>query len=296
MEENNKKNIEEEKEELKEYYKNKSTENREDIIDNIIQKIKSFSVNKGKKDDRTKIQKIKSLLSYLYVLLTYLIIFFFIIFIADKWIMPSIVHDRQTVSVPDLMGMNINEAKNKLANHKLYQEIVSEQFSNKAEGIIIKQVPEPGKAVKSKRPIFLTVSKGKEEIITPDLVGINYRDARVRIYNSGLNLGEITFIYDEFIPQDTVISQSIKKGTKVSYSKNINLIVSKGSKSLISVPKLIGKNYAGIEEYLAKEDLKLGSVEFIEDETFVPGTIVSQIPNVGEKIKRGSYINIIITR
>lgn len=233
---------------------------------------------------------------YIITFFSFLIVLFLLVFIADKWILPSMVHDRETVNVPSIEGKSLKEASEILNASNLFYEIVSEQYSGQIEGIILKQIPEANKQVKSKRPIFITISKGKETIEMPDLTGISVRQARVTLYNNGLNLVDIQYTYSELVPKDSVISQNIRKGKKLIYGDTVNLIVSKGPEFQIYIPKLSGMAFEGIENYLISEGFKLGNVEFIENDTFVPGTIISQLPPSNTLAQSGQYINLVVAR
>jgi len=242
------------------------------------------------------VSKGKNSFKYLITFFSFIIVLFLLIFIADKWILPSVVHDRETVTVPSIEGKSLKEASVILNANNLFYEIVSEQYSGKVEGVILKQVPEPNKQVKSKRPIFITISKGKETIEMPDLTGISVRQARVNLYNNGLNIGDIKYTYSDLVPKDSVISQNIKKGKSLIYGDTVDLIVSKGPENQIFIPKLSGMALEGIEDYLISEGFKLGNVEFIENDTFVPGTIISQLPQSNTLAQTGQYINIVVAK
>jgi serine/threonine-protein kinase len=233
---------------------------------------------------------------YIITFFSFIIVLFLLVFIADKWILPSMVHDRETVNVPSIEGKSLKEASEILNANNLFYEIVSEQYSGQVEGIILKQIPDANKQVKSKRPIFITISKGKETIEMPDLTGISVRQARVSLYNNGLNIGDIQYTYSDLVPKDSVISQNIKKGKNLIYGDTVNLIVSKGPENQVYIPKLSGMAFEGIENYLISEGFKLGNVEFIDNDTFVPGTIISQLPPSNTLAQSGQYINIVVAR
>lgn len=242
------------------------------------------------------VNKCRSSFKYLITFFSFLIVLFLLVFIADKWILPSLVHDRETVNVPSIEGKSLKEASEILSANNLFYEIVSEQYSGQEEGIILKQIPQADKQVKSKRPIFITISKGKETIEMPDLTGISIRQARVSLYNNGLNLGDIQYIYSDLVPKDSIISQNIRKGKSLIYGDTVNLIVSKGPEFQIYIPKLSGMAFEGIENYLVSEGFKLGNVEFIDNDTFVSGTIISQLPQSNTLAQSGQYINIVVAR
>lgn len=280
-------------------------EDNDDEIDRLKNKYKlsTDSNQESKSEDYSSdnkflnfINKSKNSFKYIIIFFSYLIVMFLIIFVADKWVLPSMVHDRETVTVPSIEGLSLKKASELLNERNLFYEIISEQYSAKEEGIILNQIPEPKKSVKSNRPIFITISKGKETIEMPDLTGISVRQARVILYNNGLNIGKIDYTYSDLVPKDTVISQNTKKGREMIYGDTVNLIVSKGPENQIYIPKLAGLPLEGIENYLAMQGFKLGNVEFIESDTFVPGTIVSQLPPSNVLAQPGEYINIVVAK
>lgn len=276
----------------------------EEHIENLKNRYKKTSPDLLEKENKQVtgnkfldiINKSRNGFKYIITFFSYLIVLFLIIFIADKWILSSLVHDRETVTVPSIEGKSLKEASEILTVNNLYYEIVSEQFSGKSEGVILKQIPEANKNVKSKRPIFITISKGKEIIKMPDLTGISVRQARVSLYNNGLNIGAIKYTYNDLVPKDTVISQNISKGIELIYGDTVNLIVSKGPENQIYIPKLVGLSLDGIETYLISQGFKLGNIEFIENDTFVPGTIISQLPQSNALAQSGEYINIVVAK
>lgn len=275
-------------------------------LENLKNKYKIHSQPKENENENRTIQssnfflkllnKSNNSFKYIIIFLSYIIVLFLLFFIADKWVIPSIVHDRDTVIVPDIEGKDLKDASKVLNSNNLYYEIVSEQYSAKPEGIILKQIPEPKKEVKSKRPIFITISKGKETIQIPNLIGISVRQARVLIYNNGLNIGDIQYRYSDNYPKDSVISQSIAQGRELIYGDTINLVVSKGPEYQIYVPKLAGLALDGIENYIVNQGFKLGNVEFVESDTFVAGTIISQQPQSNTLAMPGEYINIVVAK
>ena len=102
--ENNEFENEDELDELKNYYKKS---NREDSSSSSG--FSFFKKNTNKTDNNLYSEKniflrSKKILSYLAVFFSFMIFLFLIIFIADKWVIPSMVHDRPVVKVPNITG------------------------------------------------------------------------------------------------------------------------------------------------------------------------------------------------
>lgn len=295
-EENKEFENDDELDELKNYYKKDNSKEQSSGSGFSFFKKNTNKTDNNLYSEKNIFLRSKKILSYLAVFFSFLIFLFLIIFIADKWIIPSMVHDRPVVKVPDITGLQLKEANKVLDESKLFYEIIGEQFSNEPEGQIIKQIPIEGEQVKSKRPIFITVSKGKEKIKVPEVIGSPLRDARVEIYNSGLNIGNIEYTYNDVVPKENIISQSIRAGRDIIYGDTVNLIVSKGPEYQVYVPNVVNLPYDGIEEYLKSQGFNLGSVEFLESDTFIPGTIISQLPPPDELSSKGEYINIVVAK
>lgn len=235
-------------------------------------------------------------LKYIVVLLSYVIVLFLIVYIADQWVIPSLVHDRQTVVVPDIEGKSLSDASDLLNTNSLYYEVVSEQYSGESKGTVLRQIPKPNVEVKSNRPIFITISRGREVVKMPDLIGTSIRSAKVKLYDIGLNVGEVNYRYSDEFPNDSIISQSVSDGIELVYGDTVNLTVSKGSEFQIYIPKLVGLALDGIETYIVSQKFNLGNVEFVESSTFVSGTIISQTPEANTLAMPGEYINIVVAK
>ena len=243
--------------------------------------------------------------NYFRKLLPYLIVFFsfglfliIMVYVIDSYILPGLVHDRETVQVPDLTGKKLGDAENILDRAELKFDVISEQYSAKVpEGVIISQVPAPGKMVKAGRIISLTISKGEQNIKMPNLVGKTQREAKIELMNLGLKPGEITYVFNEDFGADTVINQSVSTGRKINYGSTVNLIISKGSELQVMVPNLVMSDYNNAESILAESGLFLGEVEWKEgDGTFISNTIIGQVPAAGNLVMKNSYVNITVVK
>lgn len=232
---------------------------------------------------------------YLLVFFSYLVGLFVFLYIIDSFVIPSFVHSRASVIVPNIIGLNSEQGKNVLQKSELKSVISSEIYSSTyPKGYIIKQLPKSGLKVKSNRPIYLTISKGNETVKMPNLINTSLRNARVKLMNLGMSIGVISYEFSENIPKDSIMTQSISAGRVIPYGEIINLIISKGSEINSNVPNLIGIESQNIEEYIKSFGFVLGSVNYRKDETFATGTIIEQFPVSNSVAPNGSIINIVI--
>lgn len=90
------------------------------------------------------------------------------------------------VEVPDLKGLTVPEATNKLGLAKLPNpQIVLEPSNEVPEGLVIRTDPEAGVAVPVSRQIILVVSDGPETALVPAVTGLDEASARNAIINQG---------------------------------------------------------------------------------------------------------------
>lgn len=220
-----------------------------------------------------------------------------LVWIVDSFVIPSYVHDKPIVEVPDLVGMPQDEAAKLLTDIGLTWEKNGEQYDPKHKpGQIVLQNPEPGIDVKAGRPIYLTISKGMERAKVPYLVGMSSREAMVQLVTRGLVMGQISYEDSEMFDRDVVLSQSIRNGKEIELGDTIHLTVSKGSELTIETPDLVGQDLIRARDIILDSGLLLGNISYeAQDDTFMPGTVLWQYPSSGNETLKGTYVELVVT-
>lgn len=134
-------------------------------------------------------------------------------------------HDVE-IAVPNLKGLTIDEVSLKLERVGLNYVISDSIYTKdvKRNGVT-EQNPKAGEKVKPNRIIYLTLnSLPKPRVKMPKLTDRSLNLAKAILENNGLELGEITTVYDE-IGHNLVISQKYR-GAEISANEWID----KGSK------------------------------------------------------------------
>ncbi|MFW6276900.1 MAG: PASTA domain-containing protein [Bacteroidota bacterium] len=249
----------------------------------------------SEKKEKPKLSK--QLPGYLLVIAGYIGALLILLLAFDNWIMPGIVHDKSRVITPEVAGKKVESAEETLVNNHLVPRRSREQFSGSLPaGYVIRQIPHPGKEVKTGRAVYLTVSKGKETVPVPKLIGKSLREARILLMGRGLNLKDIDYENSEVIPKDSIISQSTDPGKQMAYGDGISVVVSKGSEMQVKVPDITGISVSEVADFLALQGFRLGTVTYRENETFLPGIIIDQYPKSNEIAQYNSSINVIVSR
>lgn len=242
-------------------------------------------------------QKWNKISPYILIASAFLASLMILLIIIDQWILPGIIHSGDPVKVPYLIGKNIETAKQILSDADLDIEKVIEQYSETVPaGQVINQIPKPGIFVKEGRNLYITVSKGKETVKMPFLIGQALSMARRTLQKNGLNLGEVTYAFSEGYGGDTVIIQSVNAGQDIVYGASVNIVVSRGSEQQVSVPNLIGLSYSEALSLIVESGLIIGGLDSARSDTYMSNTIIGQTPAAGEMASKNSLIKLTITK
>ncbi|WP_026487209.1 Stk1 family PASTA domain-containing Ser/Thr kinase [Caldanaerobius polysaccharolyticus] len=197
------------------------------------------------------------------------------------------------VTVPDLVGMKADDAKALLQKYHLKQKEITMYNDQYPAGVVFKQEPEQGTKVKEDYVITLYVSKGVQMVTIPDVTGIDYRDAQIKLDNVGLN-SSVKYVYDDR-PANIVISQypspdagEVKKGTTVV------LTVSKGPNKT-AVPSLVGLDLEAAKNLLQNNQLQLGQVQYQED-AGPENVVLKQSVDPGQSVDIGTAIDLVVSK
>ena len=193
------------------------------------------------------------------------------------------------VDVPDVVGLTENEARAALDEAGLNAE--EEQGpSRRQPGIIFKTDPEAGEEAEEGDTVTIFVSTGPREVAVPDVIGLPLPEARERIEEEGLEVGDITRTPSEE-EEGTVIGQEFPEDAQVQTGTRIGLEVSSG-------PQLVAPNVVGLSEdeavaTLEAEGLQADVVTEPSDQD--EGIVIAQEPGAGVPVEEGDFVQIVVS-
>ena len=133
------------------------------------------------------------------------------------------------VIVPSYLGKTQDKAKLLLAKAGLTLKVTRESYDPKVPaGTVMDGDPEPGREVRARREVFVTVSAGQAPIKMVDFSQLTLDQARTIILQHGMKLGSIAEQYDDKTPHGAVIGQYPEPGDSFSRAQAITLVVSRG--------------------------------------------------------------------
>ncbi len=202
------------------------------------------------------------------------------------------------VKAPDLRGKSLKEAFLIAKKNGIYLKKSFGIYDKTYKPLtVIDQFPAPDTKVKVGSVLKVYVSSDINEVIVPQLVGLNIKEVEDILKKSNLRKGFVSYIFANDVPIDFVISQSYSEGTRIAEGSNIDILVSKGFKRKDYImPDLIGKRAADVLAYFENNGLKIADIKEVEYFGLDPGIIIRQSPAPGFKINSRNRISIEVSR
>lgn len=150
-------------------------------------------------------------------------------FVGINIIMKIAVGHGNEIEVPDLTGVDFNVALKQCADLNLYLEQKEFIHNDEVErGKIISQDPHPNIKTKKFRTIKVVVSEGPEMVRIPFLENLSITEAKLRLENVGLYLGEKKYRYSDEVEKDKIIYSQPPADDLIARKSDVQVVVSLG--------------------------------------------------------------------
>ncbi len=137
----------------------------------------------------------------------------------------SVSQGKETVTVPNVVGLSQADATTQIESAGLKVRVTEEYDDNAPAGQVTEQSPDGGVTVDSNTVITITVSKGKQTVEMPNVVGMTETDATDELEDLGLrvtvnnapdaaNVGKV-------IAQDPAMGAVLSPGTRVTITVGV---------------------------------------------------------------------------
>ena len=201
----------------------------------------------------------------------------------------------QNVSVPNVVGLTQAQAQSVLVSAGLVLGTVTSEFSDTvAAGIVLQQSPSSGATASSGSAVALVLSKGPQNVLVPNLVGMSQTTAQNRLVEAGLSLGTVTSQFSETVVAGIVIGQVPAEGIAEAPGTAVNMVVSKGS-AVISVPSVVGMTQTAAQDTIAAANLVLGTVTHEYSDSVEAGAIIRQTPAAATTANAGTQVDLVVS-
>ncbi|MFH1680306.1 MAG: PASTA domain-containing protein [Candidatus Eisenbacteria bacterium] len=211
-------------------------------------------------------------------------------------VMGLVVRKGEVTVVPDVTGLLHVEAARVLEDAHLELVLEREVFDAEADsGVVVMQLPGPGMRVKQGRRISVTVSRGPEWGVVPEVAGERVRQARILLAREGLHVEADAYVPHEEIERDLVIATSPTAGVPAASGEPIRLLVSLGPEPTgFLMPDLTGRELDEVNRHLRLFQLSMPRVAYRVEGGMKGGVVLAQAPLPGERVDRETGIELTV--
>lgn len=193
----------------------------------------------------------------------------------------------EMLTMPDLTGKTREEALELVKKARFNTPQISEDFHDTVpEGQISYQDPAPNASVAHNTIVKITVSKGRQPVSMPNLVGKPSQEAQNELTQVGLQ-PQVTEDFSDSVPKGKVISQSVAPNTTVHRLDQVNLVISRGPE-VVAVPNVFGKSEGDARAALESAGFTVNVKRTFGDSK----RVLNSNPSAGTQAKVGSTVTI----
>ena len=136
---------------------------------------------------------------------------------------------------------------------------------------------------------------GVGKISVPSLVGMSQSEAKKALSKIGLLSEVVEEVFSEDIAQGKVISSSPGGGGRISPAGTVGLVLSKGQER-IEIPVISNLTPDVATQKMSALGLTIGDINEVFDMKVESGFVIGTDPKSGEKVKRNSVVNIVVSK
>lgn len=212
--------------------------------------------------------------------------------------LPISTHHGESITVPQLEGVHVDELDEFLLERDLRYEVTADSgFSAEYPPLtVLSQNPKEGNKVKENRKIYVSLNAtSPPNVKMPKLVDGSLKNAQMVLESYGLLLGKISYEPHEF--QNAVLKQKfdgkeIEAGEDIAKGSTIDLVIGNGLGRAFSMPDLVDNNKEDAEFIIIGSGLQIGKIRTREDDEKAAGIVLQQYPEAGSSVRTGNKVDI----
>ena len=216
---------------------------------------------------------------------------------GSVWALSRSAATPEAVSVPNVVGLSQADAKSQIEAAGLEWELNPEKVASDTvdKDAVASTDPAGGTQAEKGSTVRVTISSGPDSVTLPDnLVGMSPDEARQAVEALGLKWEvNSSKVASDTVAEGKVAQTNPSPGSKVKAGQTITAYLSSGSDQ-VEVPDLVGMSQDQARSALKAVGLELGNVTTVDSDKD-KDRIVSQDPETGSKVKKGTTIAVSIS-
>ena len=219
------------------------------------------------------------------------------VFMWDFWL-KDVFSPAERISLPNFVGSDYQRIVDNAELATLYSfDIVYVINTETESGTVLSQNPDPGRSMMITPDgikVELSVSTGKVFNAVPDVVNLDYREAKNQLQKAGF-LVDIENATSNSVTKDYVISTSPMAGEQMSSGSTVYVVVSSGPQtSYVRMPNVIGLSEEAAIAKLESAGLSFGGSDRYYSDVDA-GTVIGQSTDAFTEIEEHSKISLKIS-
>lgn len=214
--------------------------------------------------------------------------------------LPNLTHHGETVEVPDLIGLKLEEMEKTLKEHKLRYSVNDSAYADSLPRLsVLRQFPVAGAKVKQNRIVLISLNRiSPPTLPMPDLTDGSLVNAKAVLKSNELKLGRTIYEPSPFknlVREFRYRGKPIAAGTRLPKGSVIDLIVGDGfGPADFAIGNVVGDAYETALQKLSGWNLHLGNVEIMEgaDTTAAIPFVFKQFPVSGDSVRVGDPVDL----
>lgn len=230
---------------------------------------------------------------YILIILLILNIFFLSAILSYR-----IVLKGEMVTLPDIVGKTLEEARAELEKKRLFVARKGIRFDSHWErGKIIFQDPSSGSRIKINKIVKVILSAGSEKITVPQLIGRGLQSVNGTLKDAGVRKGKISQVHTPRYAAGKIIAQYPLASEEIGRNSRVSLLVSQGEiEKKYLMPDLIGKRAEFLIPKLEEMEFKVGDVRYSYYPGLDSGIVIKQTPPHGYRIQKRNLITLEVSK
>lgn len=266
----------------------------------LIEKLNSGNIGFDLRSNTPVALAVNVLLAVL-IGITVIIIFFYVY-------LPITTNHGESITVPDLEGMTLQQAANFLEERELRYIVTDSSYNPKLPPLaIISQDPVKNSKVKVNRRIHLVINATRPPMEQlPNIIDNSVKQADQILESYGFKRGDITYVPDiaanavlrVFYNGKEITKKQLEEGFLLPKGSKIDLEVGDGlGNTMFELPNLVGKPLAEVQFLLRGMGLDAGNIIYEAAAGRELGIVIRQKPayEPGKKVKTGEVIDLWVT-
>ena len=219
------------------------------------------------------------------------------IFMWDFWL-KDVFSPAERISLPNFVGGDYQRILDNAELASMYSFDVVYVINTETEsGTVLSQNPDPGRSMMITPDgikVELSVSTGKVFNAVPDVINLDYREAKNRLQKAGF-IADIENATSSTVTKDYVISTSPMAGEQMSSGSTVYVVVSTGPQtSYIRMPNVIGLSEEAAIAKLESAGLSYGGSDHVNSDVDA-GTVIGQSADAFTEVEEHSKIHLKIS-